>query len=289
MTFSTVVAGLDLGPRTQAVAEFSQALASRLGAKLVHLHAEDDAPLPHEWAELAAEADRLRREAAQRHSFQGEAEVVWRAGPAAAELQDEAQARKAGFVVVGTGATGASPDLGRNTTHMLRSVTLPLCLVPTHEGAHTALTGGNIVAPVDFSKESNQALGFVRELAERLGVKVSLVSVVRPPGLVAHLGAKGGALLPELLQSRLNAALGDLRAAAAAAGLEQASLHVVEGDDVAFAILDAAQEVDADLIVLPAHDKGRIERFFIGSTTEKLARISDRPVLVFPPSWLQQT
>ena len=286
MTFSTVVAGLDLGPRTQAVAEFAHALASRLGARLVHLHAEDDAPLTPEWAELAEEADRLRREAAERHSVQGGAEVVWRAGPAAAALQDEAEARRAGFVVVGTGATGASPDLGKSASHMLRSVTVPLCLVPTHEGAHTALAGGNIVAPVDFSRESNPALGFVRELAERLGVKVSLVTVVRPPGLVAHLGPKGAARLPELLQARMDDAQRDLREEATAAGLEQSSLHVVEGDDAAEAILEEAQEVGADLIVLPAHDKGRIERFFIGSTTEKLARISDRPVLVFPPSWL---
>jgi nucleotide-binding universal stress UspA family protein len=285
MTFSTVVAGLDFGPRTQAVAAFSHALASQLGARLVHLHAEDVSPLAPEWAELAQEADRLRREAADQHA-NGSAEIAWRPGPPAAALQDEAQTRKAGFVVVGTGATGTTPDLGRNTTHMLRSVTVPVCLVPTHEGAQTTLTGGNILAPVDFSHESNQALVFVRELALRLGVKVSLVTVVRPPGLVAHLGANGGAQLPALLQARMDHALDDLRKDAAAAGLEHASLHVVEGDDVALEILEAAQEIGADLIALPAHEKGRIERFFVGSTTEKLARISDRPVLVFPPSWL---
>jgi len=286
MTFSTVVAGLDLGPRTQPIAELARALASRLGAKLVHLHAEDDAPLTPEWEDLAKEAERLRREAAERHSVPGGAEVVWRPGPVAAALQDEAQARKAGFVVVGTGATGKTPDLGRNATHMLRSVTVPLCLVPTQEGAHVAMSGGPIVAPVDFSAGSEPALGFVRELAERLAVKVSLITVVRPPSLVTYLGPESAARLPELLQEQLRVATHQLAEGARAAGLEHASLHVVEGDDPAEAILDEAQELGADLIVMPAHDKGRIERFFTGSTTEKLARISDRPILVFPPSWL---
>src|SRR5262245_2901952 len=99
MTFSTVVAGLDLGPTTGRVADFARDFAGRLGARLVHLHAEDDAPLTPEWAELAAEAERRRREAAERHSLPSEAEVVWRPGPAAAALQEEAESRKAGFVV----------------------------------------------------------------------------------------------------------------------------------------------------------------------------------------------
>lgn len=286
MTFSTVVAGLDLGPRTQPVAELARALASRLGAKLVHLHAEDDAPLTPEWEDLAKEAERLRREAAERHSVPGGAEVVWRPGPVAAALQDEAESRKAGFVVIGTGATGDAPDLGRNAAHMLRSVTVPLCLVPTHHGAHVSMSGDHIVAPVDFSPESDPALDYVRELAERLAAKVSLITVVRPPPFAAFLGPEAAARLPELLQERMRLATHGLGEKAREAGLEHASLHVVEGDDPAAAILEEAQEIGADLIVMPAHDKGRIERFFTGSTTEKLARISDRPILVFPPSWL---
>jgi len=286
MAFSTVVAGLDLGPRTQPVADFARALAQKLGAKLVYLHAEEEAPLLPEWNELALEARRLRQLAGERHSAEGGAEVVWRPGPPAAALQVEAEARDAGFVVAGTGAEGPLPALGKTATHLLRSVTVPLCLVPTHDGAHTELRGGTILAPVDFSTHSSPALGFVRRLAQRLSAKVSLMTVVRPPSLVAHLGPDSAARLPELLRALVDQATLALQAEAHAAGLDLAALRVVESDDPVTTILAEARDREAELIVLPAHAKGRLERLFVGSTTEKLARRTDRPVLIFPPTWL---
>jgi nucleotide-binding universal stress UspA family protein len=286
MPLSTVVAGLDLGPTTDRVVAFARQLSSKLGAKLVNLHAEDDEPLTPEWANLALEAERRRREAAERHSYLGEAEIVWRPGPAAAALQDEAMARKAGFVVAGTGAYGKTPFLGETAIRMLRSVTVPLCLVPTHDTARTDFTGRRILAPVDFSPESDPALGYVRELAGRLEAKVALVTIVRPPAFAAHLEPESAARLPGMLRDLMEKATTALSSQAQAAGLTEASVRVIESDDPAAAILQEAREIDADLIVLPSHARGRIERLFAGSTTEKLARSSDLPVLIFPPTWL---
>ncbi len=47
-------------------------------------------------------------------------------------------------------------------------------------------------------------------------------------------------------------------------------------------ILEAADRIDADLVVLGSHGKGRLKYAFLGSVAEKLLRKSHRPVLVIP-------
>ena len=47
-------------------------------------------------------------------------------------------------------------------------------------------------------------------------------------------------------------------------------------------ILQTADEINADVIVLGSHGKGALEYTFLGSTAEKLLRKSKRPVFVVP-------
>ena len=282
MSFDTVLAGLDLGPYCQPVADFARSLALALGAKLVYLHSEEERPLGHGWAELAIEAERYRKEAAARYADEGKAQIAWRTGPPAAALQDEAQAVGADFVVAGTGAYGNQPFLGATALKMVRSVTLPLCLVPTHTVGHAAFKGARILAPIDVAATDLGWLVYLDRLAQKLGTTIALVHVVRPPRLVTHLGPESAARLPELIRELLESATESLRERAKAAGIEHVSLRVLEGDDPVTVILDEARQLDVDLIALPAHQKSPLERLVVGSTTEKLARRTDRPLLIFP-------
>ncbi len=45
-------------------------------------------------------------------------------------------------------------------------------------------------------------------------------------------------------------------------------------------IADAADELNADLVVIASRGLSALKRFFLGSTTERLVRIANRPVLV---------
>lgn len=47
-------------------------------------------------------------------------------------------------------------------------------------------------------------------------------------------------------------------------------------------ILETADRLNVDVIVMGAHGKGLIEHAFLGSTTEKVLRKSKRPVFVIP-------
>jgi nucleotide-binding universal stress UspA family protein len=65
-------------------------------------------------------------------------------------------------------------------------------------------------------------------------------------------------------------------------GLVPVTSYLAEGS-VEGALLARAKEVGADLIVMGAHGRPALERFFLGSTAERMVRITDRPVLVVPP------
>ena len=47
-------------------------------------------------------------------------------------------------------------------------------------------------------------------------------------------------------------------------------------------IVETADRFDVDLIVMATHSKGAIEHTFLGSVTEKVLRITKRPVYVIP-------
>lgn len=50
------------------------------------------------------------------------------------------------------------------------------------------------------------------------------------------------------------------------------------------AILDYADDVDADVVVMGTHGRSGLERFLLGSVTERVLRSTDRPVLTTHPT-----
>ncbi len=58
-----------------------------------------------------------------------------------------------------------------------------------------------------------------------------------------------------------------------------AEIRVGHGDPAA-QILEAAEELDADLIVMGSHGKGRLRHVFLGTVAERVLRKSRRPVFV---------
>ncbi len=55
---------------------------------------------------------------------------------------------------------------------------------------------------------------------------------------------------------------------------------LVSHGDPAVQILEAAEDVDADLIVMGSHGKGRLRHVFLGTVAERVLRKSRRPVFV---------
>ena len=57
------------------------------------------------------------------------------------------------------------------------------------------------------------------------------------------------------------------------------------GDDIAKAVVNAAQAHKATMIILGASGKGRMARLLAGDVPQQVIRAADRPVLVFPADW----
>ena len=305
MPFQQIVAGLDLELNSHAVIDFATAFAARVGARVTFVHAEPD--LPHmspseaiEYANAVARSNEERHRrtvlAAGRWST-GYDEVVLSAGPAAAALQDEAVKRGADLIVIGSGARGETPDLGRTAQRMLRSLTIPTLVVPTHRpGADEdapaipagdaplpEFRGTKLIVAVDFESGTDTALRYTAGLARRLRAEIGIVHVVEPPYASSFLGtAMDKANFTGLLAGMLQRSDESLHKAAIEAGMDDAERIAVEGDRPADVILQEARRRDADLVVVASHNRSALGRFFVGSTTERLVRMSELPVLVVP-------
>jgi len=132
-----------------------------------------------------------------------------------------------------------------------------------------------ILVPIDFSATSETALDYARELAAKLDARLHLLSVIGVPSYgVPELGVGVTATMIDTMitdnQAALDQLVRDRRLTA--------QTHVRAGDarDV---ILQTAEELKADLIVMGTHGRRGISRALLGSVAEMVVRTSPIPVL----------
>jgi universal stress protein A len=137
-----------------------------------------------------------------------------------------------------------------------------------------------ILVPTDFSEASERAFGYAAALAKSFGASLHLVHVLEEsygPGHARHLqtyGAKG----------RYDRAYTACRTTllGAARSLEQAAPRVtVEVRDgiPAEAIVAAAVDYGADVIVMATHGRSGLSHLVLGSVAEQVIRHGRCPVL----------
>ncbi len=134
-----------------------------------------------------------------------------------------------------------------------------------------------IVWATDGSELADNALEHVRKLAEIHGSRI--VAVHANQLLTGRVG--GEPLLadePEI-REKIADQVQDLRAAGFNAVLEIRSGRT----DVATLLEQAAEDVDAGLIVVGTHGHGGVTSALMGSVARALCHRSHRPVLVVPP------
>jgi len=131
-----------------------------------------------------------------------------------------------------------------------------------------------ILCGIDFSTESRHAFRTAEALATQLGCPLRVVSAVEPLLIEA---AQLRQQLPEFM-AHIDRDLREF-----AKPLSVPADHVTfraSAGDPADVLLAAAREVQARLIVVGTRGRGQAARLFLGSTTLRLLRHADRPVLV---------
>jgi nucleotide-binding universal stress UspA family protein len=164
----------------------------------------------------------------------------------------------------------------------------PVLLIPTPpKDAHAGFTCRRLLVPLDGNAEHEQGLSALTRLAPEAEAEVLLLLVIPNWQDLKPAESITSRLLPgtmvELLDASREAAQAYLDAKTA--GLQstgwQVTGRVVRGDPVS-AIVAAAQDFEADLIVLGTHGKTHLDAFWSGSVTPQVARKSRFPLLLVP-------
>ncbi|MBX3463664.1 MAG: universal stress protein [Planctomycetes bacterium] len=135
----------------------------------------------------------------------------------------------------------------------------------------------------DLSDESKRAFAPVRELARRLGLGVTLVAVLED----LPFEPTGGGLMAtypdrEQIKKDWEKALAGLADQFGRDVCKQTL--VLDGSDVARAIVDHAAATKADYIAMATHGRSGLRRLLLGSVAELVLRHSRVPVVLYPPA-----
>jgi nucleotide-binding universal stress UspA family protein len=142
------------------------------------------------------------------------------------------------------------------------------------------LTIKKILCPVDFFPNSDKAVQYAADLAEKFGATVHLVHVVMHVMPAVYEYPLNTA---DVIRSVEDASKREMRKLVAK--LEKRKVKVtseVRTGDIHEVLKRTMSTARPDLIVTASHRLGGIERFFMGSVTEWLTRNSAVPVLAVP-------
>jgi nucleotide-binding universal stress UspA family protein len=141
-----------------------------------------------------------------------------------------------------------------------------------------ALQLKKILVPIDFSLPSQQALDHARSFARSFGGEVILLHVVQRFGLAPF---PEGAGQLDYTDPEFHEAQNTLKTLAHEIAEKTLKVQtLVRSGLAAHEIVEAATELDADLIVIATHGYTGWKHFCIGSTTERVVRTAPCPVFV---------
>lgn len=141
-----------------------------------------------------------------------------------------------------------------------------------------------VMVPLDGSMRAEGILPIAARIAAAHDAEVVLVHVVPQPCLAASLfpSMDDGEMAERLAaDNELGASsyLARLKGRLRAGGV-RANGHIVRGTDVGRTLMDYADSVGVDLVVLSAHGQGASPSRTYGSVSERLVSLSDVPLLI---------
>ena len=148
------------------------------------------------------------------------------------------------------------------------------------ETAVPALHVQKILVPIDFSTPCNKAFKYALGFARQFGSQIVMIHVIEP-GPVAGAELLAGERKPRT-QDELALAEEKMQALADASPRDT-QLDITSGIRRGVAtheIVQAAEELDVDLIIMATHGVRGWKHFGLGSTADRVARAASCPVLV---------
>jgi nucleotide-binding universal stress UspA family protein len=283
------VCPIDFSDCSRRALQYAAALASHFGAALGVIHVADPmlagAAAIHQFNLLGDEARaELRAFVEAEIPLSPSSDLTIVQGAAHREILKYAARKRADLIVVGThGLTGVRKAFfGSTTRSVLRRASIPVLAVPLPEAttAHLQrplIARGPVLAPVDFSAESEAAARVAAGLARALSVPLLLLHVARRGA--RGIGSWQQAGIPgdrtPVLEIRALA-----QKLAAAVGRQPIEPCVTEGAP-AEEIARCARDNNVSVIVMALNGAGRGAR--PGSVAYRVLCLAPAPVLAVPP------
>ncbi len=132
----------------------------------------------------------------------------------------------------------------------------------------------SVLVPLDFSELSYQAIAPAREYVEDTS-SLEVIHVLTPLNQeypVATEDPVEDKQRKQKVQDFLQNKLSEM-------GYEGIKIQVEIGDP-STKIVDYAENIETDLIIMPSHGRKGVSRFLLGSVAERVARLSHCPVLI---------
>ncbi|MCX7877257.1 MAG: universal stress protein [Ignavibacteria bacterium] len=146
-----------------------------------------------------------------------------------------------------------------------------------------------ILVPTDFSKCSIFGLDFASILAKRSQAEIHIFNAIlttnyyyaADPFVIAPPASVMAQSINENLKKASLAKLKKISQRNSLNGLKL-NIHCETTTNVHYEILNYADNIKADIIIMGTKGAGNLKDILIGSTAERVARFSSRPVLVMP-------
>jgi nucleotide-binding universal stress UspA family protein len=195
-------------------------------------------------------------------------------------ILDYVRANDIDLVVMGThGRRGLGHlFLGSVAEEVVRFSPCPVLTIKEKKEPSEAGPWQKILVPIDFSKHSEQAVRYAKELAVMFGAELQILHIVEEllhPAFYASGRSSIFEFMPEIEASSVKETNRILKEAG---GPEvKFELHLQEGR-ASRDIVRFAERHGSDLIVIATHGLTGIEHLLLGGVTEKVVRFSSVPV-----------
>lgn len=141
------------------------------------------------------------------------------------------------------------------------------------------ITIQRILVPIDFSRDSNNALEFAKTLAEDYNAELIVLHVIEDILAPAYFGAQfdPGMIPSAELEESAHKEMERFIPATAEGPVRVR--HVLRRGSAFKEIVETAKDEDVSVIVMGTHGRGPLGHLFLGSTAERVVRSSRVPVL----------
>jgi len=277
--FDSILVPTDGSPGSERAFEVAVTLARTHGAA-VHVLAVvgDHGPTDDDWdysgdspaeAFIESQADRV-------DTSDLTVRPVVREGAVHDEILDYADDADSDLVVMGThGRTGVRRFLlGSITEKVVRLADVPVLSVKA-DAEPGPVSFDDIVLPTDGSSGAEAAIEPAGTLASATDATVHVVSVVDTRSLGIDVGSS---VIVDELEAIATDAVESASERLSGMGVKTVETAIARGTPYR-AILDAIEDSDGDIVVIGTHGRTGIDRYLLGSVSEKLVRTSPVPVM----------